>query len=92
MNAAFSVTVTTYKRGDLVLLGDRQVFKVGLVIGPSRVEGKLRVRSFSASAKAWSHPFTMEVAKLGQLPAPTVLHGWRSNVVRWAQEMAGAGL
>lgn len=41
---------------------------------------------------AWSHPFTIEVDKLGDLPADTALHGWRRNAVRWARDMAGVGL
>lgn len=55
-------------RGDIVVLGGRNVFKVGVVIGLSRVAGKLRVRSFSAAAKGWSNTFTMPIDQLSELP------------------------
>lgn len=40
--------------GRVVVLTDRSVFKVGIVIGISKVAGKLRVRPWSNSPARWS--------------------------------------
>jgi hypothetical protein len=53
--------------GRIVVLGDRNVFKLGIILGPSRVDGKARVCSWSNAARSWSNPFTMAWSKLSDV-------------------------
>lgn len=53
--------------GRIVVLGDRSVFKLGIILGVSRVAGKARVCSWSNAARSWSTPFTMEWSKLSDV-------------------------
>jgi hypothetical protein len=53
--------------GRVVVLGDRSVFKLGIILGPSRVAGKARVCSWSDAARSWSNPFTMDWSKLSDV-------------------------
>lgn len=45
--------------GRLVRLTKCSSFKIALVLGPSRVGGKLRVVTYSHQARTWSNPHTV---------------------------------
>lgn len=72
------------KPGSLCRLGDRSVFKVGYVLGPSRAHGKTRVRSYSASADAWSNAFAIDDGHVMPLPARDMRTDWQSRVINGA--------
>lgn len=57
------------KPGDLCVLGGRRTFKVGLVLGPARVTGKTRVKSFSTNAGSWSNAFALSDDLVTPLPS-----------------------
>ncbi len=58
------------KAGDLCVLGNRRVFKVGYVVGPSRKAGKTRVRPFSAAAISFCEITVVADDQLKPLPLP----------------------
>lgn len=70
--------------GDLVVLGDRSVFKVGVVLGSSRTPGKTRVKSFSTSARSWSNPLALRDDLVQPLPAPEARTARQRTVIRAA--------
>lgn len=72
------------KPGDLAVLGGRSVFKVGLVLGPSRTPGKTRVQSFSSSARTWSSPLALADHLVQPLPAPEARTARQRTVIRLA--------
>lgn len=43
----------------LVVLTACSAFKLAIVLGTSRVSGKLRVRTYSHNARGWSNPHTV---------------------------------
>lgn len=43
----------------LVVLTACSAFKLAIVLGPSRVAGKLRVQTYSHAARGWSNPHTV---------------------------------
>jgi hypothetical protein len=43
-------------KGQLVRLSNRGVFKIGLVIGPSKAPGKIRVCPWQNASRSWSQP------------------------------------
>ena len=44
------------KAGRIVVLTRCTAFKLAIVLGPSRVPGKLRVMTYSHAARGWSRP------------------------------------
>lgn len=72
------------KPGSLCQLGDRSVFKVGYVLGSSRSPGKTRVRSYSASADAWSNAFAITDDHVLPLPARDTRTAWQRRVIERA--------
>jgi hypothetical protein len=58
-----------WRPGDLCVLGERSVFKVGYVVGPSRRTGKTRVRPFSAAARRFCEITVVTDDLLSALPA-----------------------
>lgn len=43
----------------LVVLTACSAFKIAIVLGPSRVPGKLRVQTYSHASRGWSNPHTV---------------------------------
>lgn len=43
----------------LVVLTACSAFKLAIVLGPSRVPGKLRVQTYSHASRGWSNPHTV---------------------------------
>ena len=43
----------------LVVLTACSAFKLAIVLGPSKVAGKLRVQTYSHAARGWSNPHTV---------------------------------
>lgn len=64
---AMQLPVRECDAGRVVVLGGRNVFKLGIILGPSRATGKARVCSWSNQAKSWSTPFTMHWVELHDL-------------------------
>jgi vacuolar-type H+-ATPase subunit F/Vma7 len=58
----------SWKPGDICVLGERSVFKVGYVVGPSRKAGKTRVRPFSALARRFCEIIVVADDVLSTLP------------------------
>lgn len=46
----------------IVVLTSCSAFKLAIVLGPSRVPGKLRVQTYSHAARGWSNPHTVPEA------------------------------
>lgn len=72
------------KPGSLCQLGDRNVFKVGYVLGASRSPGKTRVCSYSASADAWSNAFAITDDHVMPLPERDARTAWQRRVIERA--------
>lgn len=45
--------------GRIVVRNDCGMFKLSVVLGPSRTAGKVRVRTWQNSTQTWSHPFAI---------------------------------
>ena len=71
-------------KGQLVRLTNRSVFKIGVVIGPSKVPGKIRVCPWQNASRSWSQPQAEDLANVHKI---AVDHTPRElGVVRRAQK------
>lgn len=83
--------------GRIVVLTDRAVFKIGIVLGESKIAGKVRIRPWSDAPRRWTAIQTIEWTKcqdvsenLGHVPSGEATR--RRNVVRRAIERAPAAV
>lgn len=73
------------KRGTIVSLGNRSVFKLGVVLGPSRKPGKVRVRVWSYSSKSWSNPKAESADSMVDVSTLTDLTSWQRTTLAAAR-------
>lgn len=73
------------KRGTIVSLGNRSVFKLGVVIGASRKPGKVRVRVWSYSARSWSNPKAERVDSMTDVSKLSNLTPWQRTTLAAAE-------
>lgn len=52
-------TQKTSTKCRLVVLTSCSAFKLAIVLGPSKVAGKLRVQTYSHASRGWSNPHTV---------------------------------
>lgn len=62
---------TATRPGQIVRLTNRSVFKIGLVIGPSKVPGKIRVCPWQNASRSWSEPQAESTAHVERITVPT---------------------
>lgn len=72
-------------KGQLVRLTNRNVFKIGLVIGPSKVPDKIRVCPWQNASRSWSEPQAESMDHVARIQVPTtreytVVHRAAKNV------------
>lgn len=58
-------------KGMLVRLANRSVFKIGVVIGPSRATGKIRVCPWQNASRSWSEPQAERTANVARIEVST---------------------
>lgn len=73
-------------RGQIVRLANRGVFKIGVVIGPSRTPGKVRVCPWQNASRSWSQPQAEDVAHLERLIFSSTRTPRELAVIRRAQK------
>lgn len=73
------------KRGTIVSLGNRSVFKLGVVIGESRKPGKVRVRVWSYASRSWSNPTAERADSMVDAATLTDLTPWQRTTLAAAR-------
>jgi len=77
--------------GQLIRLADRRVFKLGVVVGPSLVPGKIRVSPWQNASRSWSQPQAEDAAHLEAIHLSAISPRERGVVRRAQREVARHG-
>lgn len=72
-------------RGQLVRLANRGVFKLGVVLGPSKVPGKARICVWQNVSRSWSQPQAEDATWLDRI-FPEMRTARERAVIRRAQK------
>jgi hypothetical protein len=72
-------------RGQLVRLANRSMFKLGVVIGPSKAPGKVHICVWQNASRAWSQPQAEDAKWLDRL-FPGMRTAREREVIRRAQK------
>lgn len=77
--------MSLFRPGQLVRLADRRVFKLGVVVGPSKTPGKIRMCPWQNASRSWSKPQAEDAAHLEKIYLSAISPRERA-VVRRAQK------
>ena len=78
-------------KGQIVRLAGRTVFKIGVVIGPSKAPGKARVVAWQNASRSWSRPSAEAVKSLDRIFLSTLSDRERVVVSRAQKAVRDVG-
>jgi hypothetical protein len=77
--------------GRLVKLTNCSAFKIAIVLGPSRVAGKLRAMTYSHQSRGWSHAHTVPESDIANVTMAGLAAHHRRTVRHALEDSAKTG-